>query len=124
MRIGDLAKDLGTEPHVLRHWEDEGLLRPARDASGYRAYDSEQVTRARVIVNCRDAGLPLAVIAVLLDRRRPGRAQSLEEALHSVQRQRQRLEVTERFLDHVRACRHSLMHRCPECATFAGPTGS
>jgi DNA-binding transcriptional MerR regulator len=53
-RIGAAAAALGTEAHVLRHWEDTGLLQPPRSSSGHRSYDEEQLTRARLI-------LPVAV---------------------------------------------------------------
>ena len=43
--VGELAKRFGLETHVLRHWEDEGLLQPSRDTSGYRRYGPDDVTR-------------------------------------------------------------------------------
>ena len=50
VRIGELVTLLGVEAHVLRHWEDEGLLHPDRGVNGYRTYGEEQVTRARIVV--------------------------------------------------------------------------
>ena len=32
LTIGELATRFGLATHVLRHWEDEGLLSPARRA--------------------------------------------------------------------------------------------
>jgi MerR family copper efflux transcriptional regulator len=36
--IGDLAARFGLATHVLRHWEEMGLLRPARTSAGRRRY--------------------------------------------------------------------------------------
>ena len=42
-RIGDAAATLAVATHVLRHWEDVGLLRPRRLSSGHRAYDDQTI---------------------------------------------------------------------------------
>lgn len=120
MLIGDLARELGLDTHVLRHWEDVGLLRPDRTAQGYRTYDQEQVTRARVIRNCRSTGLGLATIAALLDRHADGRRSVIDGELADLQEQMSRLALTTVFLEHVRSCRHSLMRRCPACSAYSG----
>ena len=73
VRIGELVTLLGVEAHVLRHWEDEGLLHPDRGVNGYRTYGEEQVTRARIVVGCRRAGLSIPAIRSLLHRDWPGR---------------------------------------------------
>lgn len=119
MLIGDLAGELGVDTHVLRHWEDVGLLRPGRTDQGYRTYDQEQVTRARVIRNCRSTGLALATIAALLDRRADGRRAAIDGELADLQEQMSRLARTTVFLEHVRSCRHSLMRRCPACSEYS-----
>lgn len=121
MRIGELGEHLGVETHVLRHWEDAGLLAPRRTTAGYREYDAEQIVRACVVVRCRSAGLPLQVIAALLHRDAAGRAVALADELEHTRRQQQRLAETAAFLTHVADCRHPEMHRCPECSAFASP---
>lgn len=51
----------------LRFFEDKGLLRPARSASGYRKYSSDDVDRIRRILTMqRDLYLPLKVIGEYL----------------------------------------------------------
>ena len=37
-KIGEAAKIVGVEPHVLRYWESEFKLRPQRSTSGQRMY--------------------------------------------------------------------------------------
>lgn len=43
-RIGQVARELGVEPYVLRFWEEEfPLLKAARTAKGQRYYTEEHV---------------------------------------------------------------------------------
>jgi len=53
---------------ALRLYEASGLLVPAEvnPASGYRRYRESQLTRARLIVMMRRAGIPLAQVAELI----------------------------------------------------------
>ena len=37
-RIGEFAKYLGVTPDLLKHYEDQGIIRPSRSDSGYRYY--------------------------------------------------------------------------------------
>ena len=39
MLIGELAEKAGTSARTLRYYEEQGLVRPRRDANGYRQYD-------------------------------------------------------------------------------------
>lgn len=48
-RIGDVARETGIAAHVLRHWEDEGILKPARDSLGHRRYRPEELSRAAAV---------------------------------------------------------------------------
>ena len=38
MKIGDLAQRTGVSVRMLRFYEAQGLLSPARNAAGYRLY--------------------------------------------------------------------------------------
>ncbi|QXJ25136.1 MerR family transcriptional regulator [Actinomadura graeca] len=67
MRIGELADRTGVSPRLLRYYEQQGLLRPARLGNGYREYREADVTAVRRIRALLDAGLPTSVIAVVLD---------------------------------------------------------
>ena len=44
-RIGEVAKLVGVEPHVLRYWESEFRMRPHRSASGQRLYRKKDIAR-------------------------------------------------------------------------------
>ncbi|GGN54947.1 MerR family transcriptional regulator [Actinoplanes lobatus] len=43
MLIGELADRAGTSPRTLRYYEEHGLIRPRRDANGYRQYDDAEL---------------------------------------------------------------------------------
>jgi DNA-binding transcriptional MerR regulator len=66
MRISELARAAGTTPRALRYYEEQGLLRPARLASGYRQYDLRAVSTVRHIRLLLSAGLNTAAIAEIL----------------------------------------------------------
>src|SRR5271168_3564231 len=72
LKIGDVAKQVGVSPSVIRSWESLGLTRPRRTESKYRLYSAEDVKllkRARFLRKVR--GLNAAAIVELL--RREGR---------------------------------------------------
>jgi DNA-binding transcriptional MerR regulator len=59
---------------MLRYYEAERLLRPARTRSGYRVYGEADVATVRRITMLNSAGLTLATIRALLPCARPGLA--------------------------------------------------
>lgn len=66
MRIGHLAQRTGISQRALRYYEEQHLLRPTRQPSGYREYseaDLQTVRRIRVLLA---AGLNTATIAEVL----------------------------------------------------------
>ncbi|MBT0769907.1 MerR family transcriptional regulator [Kineosporia sp. J2-2] len=66
MRIGDLAARTGVTTRALRYYEEQGLLSPARSASGQRHYPQSAASRVQLIQYLFAAGLPSRAIAVLL----------------------------------------------------------
>lgn len=73
LSIGQVLAKLSPEfpdlsPSKLRFWEEQGLIRPERTASGYRKFSPDDVQRLRLIlVMQRDQYLPLSVIKKHLD---------------------------------------------------------
>ncbi|MGC2997226.1 MerR family transcriptional regulator [Streptomyces sp. G35A] len=68
MRIGELSRRTGVHERLLRHYEGQKLLQPARRPSGYREYgeaDADTVRRIR-IRSLLAAGLNTATIATIL----------------------------------------------------------
>ena len=66
MRIGELSRRTGIPARLLRYYEEQGLLTPARLANGYRDYAEPLVDRAGQIRGLLDAGLPTRVIREVL----------------------------------------------------------
>jgi len=69
LKIGDVARQVGVSPSVIRSWESLGLARPKRTQSKYRLYSAEDVKllkRARFLRKVR--GLNAAAIVELLKR--------------------------------------------------------
>jgi DNA-binding transcriptional MerR regulator/mannose-6-phosphate isomerase-like protein (cupin superfamily) len=69
LKIGDVARQVGVSPSVIRAWESLGLTRPRRTESKYRLYGAEDVKllkRARFLRKVR--GLNAAAIVQLLKR--------------------------------------------------------
>jgi protein phosphatase len=83
MSIGDFSARSGLSPKRLRSYAAIGLLTPAAvdPDTAYRYYSPGQLGDARLIDALRDAGIPLAEIAVLLRERDPGRLASWAERL-------------------------------------------
>lgn len=60
LRIGQLANELGTTTKTLRFYEEIGLLHKSkRSQSGYRLYDQEAVSHARLLIGLRRLGLSI-----------------------------------------------------------------
>jgi len=66
-KVGDIAQATGLTVRTLHHYEEIGLLVPARDASGHRRYGADDVERLYRIALLRQLGLPLGQIAHALD---------------------------------------------------------
>ena len=65
--IQEIARLAGTTSRTLRHYDDIGLLAPARMGSnGYRYYDGPALVRLQRILLLRDLGLGLPAIAEVL----------------------------------------------------------
>ncbi|MDK0521101.1 MerR family transcriptional regulator [Streptomyces sp. ML-6] len=64
LTIGAFAKASRLSPKALRHYDELGLLPPARvdPLTGYRFYAPEQLDRARLVAWLRRLGMPLALV--------------------------------------------------------------
>lgn len=66
MRIGELSRKTGVSTRMLRYYEEQGLLQPERQPSGYREYEPSAAALVRRIRCLATAGLPTATIAAIL----------------------------------------------------------
>ena len=66
VRIGELQRRTGVNQRLLRYYEEQRLLTPARRPSGYREYSEADVQTVRHIRSLLAAGLSTGTIADLL----------------------------------------------------------
>jgi len=111
--IGEAASRFGLETHVLRHWEDVGLLAPARDLAGRRRYGRGDVVRIAVIVRNKAAGMSLDQIGVLLDSEAPDRHRILLDHIADLDRRMAEMQRAKEMAEHSYACRAHDVATCP-----------
>jgi MerR family copper efflux transcriptional regulator len=121
-RIGDAAAELGVAAHVLRHWEDAGVLVPPRAPGGQRIYNGALIVQARLVQLCQRAGMSLAEIKELFDTRSRARRVALfADKQAELQAHVDDLTRTIDFLAHVLRCTHPIVDQCPDCVEFSRP---
>ncbi|MFI6576185.1 MerR family transcriptional regulator [Nocardiopsis sp. NPDC050513] len=57
--VAEAARLVGLSPHTLRYYEQEGLVRPGRDASGHRAYSAFDLRRLVFLTRMRLSGMTM-----------------------------------------------------------------
>lgn len=98
MRIGELAARTGVSARMLRYYEEQGLLTPARGSGGQREYGTPDADRVALLRTLFDAALSSSTIARVLpcvDIPGPGTA---EDAFATMSRERDRLREEIRSL--------------------------
>jgi DNA-binding transcriptional MerR regulator len=111
--VGEVAERFGLETHVLRYWEDVGLLAPARDGAGRRRYDADDLVRVGVILSSKAAGMSLEQIQALLDAEAAGRHEILTAHLAELDRRQAEMERSRHMTEHALACRAHDIATCP-----------
>ncbi|WP_418060913.1 MerR family transcriptional regulator [Pimelobacter simplex] len=111
--VGELAERFELEPHVLRHWEDKGLLEPERDSAGRRVYVEDDAYRVAVILVSKASGMSLDQIRVLVDATADGRRDALREHLAELDRRQAELERSRHMTEHALECRAHDIATCP-----------
>lgn len=111
--IGELAERFGLATHVLRHWEDRGLLSPERDAAGRRRYGEQDAYRVATIVANKAAGMTLEQIRALVDSGSAGRHAILETHLADIEERIEALERSREMARHAMQCRAHDISTCP-----------
>jgi Cd(II)/Pb(II)-responsive transcriptional regulator len=67
LKIGELAKHIGSQVETIRYYEREGLLpAPARSEGNYRLYGAAHLERLQFIRHCRSLDMTLNEIRSLL----------------------------------------------------------
>lgn len=109
MRIGELAKRLGTTPETIRFYEGTGLLPvPSRGPNGYRVYTERDLSRLRLLIGLRQLDLPVAQAADLATLCAAGRCDEVSDELKVVLADK-RVELARR-MDEMRYLDGRLAH--------------
>ncbi|GAA2390708.1 MerR family transcriptional regulator [Streptomyces glaucosporus] len=119
MRIKEMADRTGVSERLLRYYEEQGLLTPARLPSGYRVYSDADVDTVRHIRTLLAAGLTTATIARVLPCVRddgPGLAPVCPGLVAELRQERERIA---RAIEDLRASQGML-----DTIIGAGPAGT
>jgi DNA-binding transcriptional MerR regulator len=115
LSIGRLAARFGLATHVLRHWEDVGLIEPAERVNGRRYYGDEHIARVTMIVRAKQAGLSLKQIAdVLAAPDSSARRRLLRAHRDRLDEQIEQIEAAKTLLDHAIDCHAADFTTCLE----------
>ena len=118
LRIGDVAKLVGTTPRTIRYYEEIGLLPtpPARPSGRHRLYTHEEVERLQEVMRLKDLlGVSLEELKTLLsaeDARAEVRAQLRRENVDPGRRR----ELLSEALGHIDRQLELVRHRAGELA--------
>jgi DNA-binding transcriptional MerR regulator len=118
LRIGDVAKLVGTTPRTIRYYEEIGLLlsAPERPSGGHRLYTPTEVERLREVMRLKELlGVSLDELKDLLtaeEARAAVRAQLRRDDVHPDRRR----ELLEEALGHIDRQLELVEHRASELA--------
>ena len=106
---GDLARATGSTVRTIRHYEEEGLLKPSGvSGGGHRRYDADDLERLRLIGDLRELGLSLCEIRAILELR-SGCATAAEFAARFRQVVEVHLGEAQRRLERLRRMRREIL---------------
>ena len=133
MKIGDVARQTGTNVPTIRYYEKIGLLgRAARNGGGQRVYGAAEVMQLSFIKRCRDFDFPIdeikKVMGALGGKRRSAVAarEIAARQLRSLQSRQAALKQLTRNLSAVieqceALCRPDANSGCALCVDFGPP---
>ncbi|MGX1884770.1 MerR family transcriptional regulator [Streptomyces sp. NPDC055287] len=113
MFIGELARRTGVSARSLRYYEQQGLLRPQRRASGYREFDEPDVAAVRRVRILLAAGLNTDLIREVLPCMADEGAilaPTCEEMAQDLKHERERLNRSIEQLQDAHAMLSSIIH--------------
>ncbi|MGB0498454.1 MAG: Cu(I)-responsive transcriptional regulator [Rubricella sp.] len=129
MNIGTAARRTGLPAKTIRYYEEIGLVRPGRDANGYRAFGEDDLHKLAFLGRARRLGFGIEDCRKLLalwedDSRASGDVQGIAEAhLEEIDRRIAELQGLRRTLARlVTACHGDNRPNCPIIDDLAGGT--
>lgn len=127
MNVGEAAGRCGLPVKTLRYYEEIGLIVPARQSNGYRAYDEADVCRLQFLQRARSLGFSIdhcrSLLSLYQDTSRASAdVKAIAEArLADIRRKIDELESLHAALSVlVNACHGDHRPDCPILEDFAG----
>jgi DNA-binding transcriptional MerR regulator len=102
LRIGEVAREVGTTPRTIRYYEEIGLLPGAADrpAGGHRNYTAADVDRLRELIRLRDLlGVSLEELRELVEAEEARAV--LRREFHRSDDPERRAEILRQALGHI-----------------------
>ena len=66
MTINEIAKELNITKRAMKYYEEQGLIKVAKDSNGYRNYSEQDVETLRVISVYRKLGISISDIKKII----------------------------------------------------------
>jgi Cu(I)-responsive transcriptional regulator len=119
MNIGEIASTTGLPAKTIRYYEDIGLIRPARDANGYRVFADTDAHKLAFLGRARTLGFSIedcrTLLALYEDKSRASSDVKAVAKDHLAQ-----IEEKIQQLETMRATLADLVHACagddrPDC---------
>ncbi|MFJ8466341.1 MerR family transcriptional regulator [Streptomyces swartbergensis] len=126
MFIGELSRRTGVSTRSLRYYEQQGLLRPQRRASGYREFDESDVATVRRVRILLAAGLNTDLIREVLPCMADQGAilaPTCEEMAQDLKDERERLSCAIEQLQAAHAMLGSIIHAGEAITARGGRNG-
>jgi DNA-binding transcriptional MerR regulator len=115
LTIGELARRTGVTTSALRYYDELGLVRPTRRASGHRRYGVDAVTAVGAVRFLQEVGFTLAETKLIATRgRSPDAWRAL--AVRKSEELRQRIareEAARQAIEHSLVCPKEDILDCP-----------
>jgi MerR family transcriptional regulator, copper efflux regulator len=120
VNIGDVAKRAGLPAKTIRYYEDIGLIKPPRDANGYRAFRDSDLHKLAFLSRARALGFTIEDCRTLLtlyedQSRASADVKDLAEAhLHKIEDKITQLQsMRDTLSELVRSCAGDSRPDCP-----------
>lgn len=113
--ISQLAEEFGVTLRTIRHYEDVGLLSPARRGT-VRVFDTRQRIRLQLVLRGKRLGFSLPEIATIVNMydEQPGEAGQLQYLLDQIEVRRRDLEQRRRDIEDTLSELDEVEERCRE----------
>ena len=129
MNIGDVSKAAGLPAKTIRYYEEIGLIKPLRDANGYRAFRDSDMHKLAFLSRARTLGFSIEDCRTLLtlyedqDRASADVKQVAEAHLHQIEDKIAQLQsMRDTLSELVHSCAGAQRPDCPILKDLAQKT--